>query len=60
MNCIPQYYKNRVCLNVLAGSIRNAKEVYNACEGHVLVGVLSKNYSTVESAIEDMKNTQRK
>ncbi|WP_114108521.1 2-dehydro-3-deoxy-phosphogluconate aldolase [Clostridioides difficile] len=55
MNCIPQYYKNRVCLNVLAGSIRNAKEVYNVCEGHVLVGVLSKNYSTVESAIEDMK-----
>ncbi len=30
MNCIPQYYKNRVCLNVLAGSIKNAKEVYDA------------------------------
>ena len=55
MNCIPQYYKNRVCLNVLAGSIKNAKEVYDACDGHVLVGVLSKNYSTVEAAIEDMK-----
>ncbi len=55
MNCIPQYYKNRVCLNVLAGSIKNAKEVYDACDGHVLIGVLSKNYSTVEAAIEDMK-----
>ncbi|EQE82719.1 UNVERIFIED_CONTAM: oxo-acid lyase [Clostridioides difficile] len=55
MSCIPQYYKNRVCLNVLAGSIKNAKEVYNACDGHVLIGVLSKNYSTVEAAIEDMK-----
>lgn len=55
MNCIPQYYKNRVCLNVLAGSIKNAKEVYDACDGYVLIGVLSKNYSTVEAAIEDMK-----
>ncbi len=26
MNCIPQYYKNRVCLNVLAGSIKMLKK----------------------------------
>ncbi len=34
---------------------KNAKEVYDACDGYVLIGVLSKNYSTVEAAIEDMK-----
>ncbi|MCC0692498.1 2-dehydro-3-deoxy-phosphogluconate aldolase [Clostridioides sp. ZZV14-6387] len=55
MNCTPKYYEDRVCLNVLAGSIKNAKEIYDACDGHVLVGILSKNYSTVEAAIEDMK-----
>jgi len=26
--CIPNYYQDRVCLNVLANSIENAKEVY--------------------------------
>jgi uncharacterized protein (TIGR03581 family) len=49
------FYKERVCLNVLANSIENAKEVYAAAEGHVLVGVLSKNYPTVELAAVDMQ-----
>lgn len=53
------YYKDRVCLNVLAGSLDNAKEVYAASEGHVVVGVLSKNYESVDSAVEDMKRYQR-
>lgn len=48
------YYKNRVCLNVLAGSLENAKEIYESAEGHVVVGVLSKDYDTVEAACEDM------
>lgn len=37
-----RFYKNRAALNVLAGSIGNAKDVYEAADGHVLVGVLSK------------------
>lgn len=49
------YYKDRVCLNVLAGSVENAKDVYKESEGHVVVGVLSKNYESVESAVEDMR-----
>ncbi|GGE80992.1 2-dehydro-3-deoxy-phosphogluconate aldolase [Priestia taiwanensis] len=55
MNVTASFYKERVCLNVLANSIDNAKEVYEAAEGHVLVGVLSKNYPTVEEAVIDMK-----
>nr|WP_154894032.1 KDGP aldolase family protein [Paenibacillus xylanexedens] len=43
-------YKNRAALNVLAGSIGNAKEVFEAAEGYVLIGVLSKNYDTAEEA----------
>jgi len=51
----PKYLKNRLCLNVLAGSVENAKECYDACDGHVVVGVLSKNYETDGAAIADMK-----
>ena len=49
------FYKNRIALNVLANSIENAKNVYMAAEGHVLIGLLSKNYSTIKQAVESMK-----
>ena len=58
MNLTPNYYTNRVALNVLAGSIQNAEDIYQAAEGHVVVGVLTKNYDTDEAAIEDMKKYQ--
>lgn len=53
--CIPNYYQDRVCLNVLANSIENAKEVYEAAQTYVVVGVLSKNYPTNQLAITEMK-----
>lgn len=49
------YYNGRVCLNVLGGSLENAKEIYEAAEKYVAVGVLSANYPDVASAVEDMK-----
>lgn len=49
------FYKDRVCINCLGGSIENAKEIYEAAEKHVLVGVLSSKYADVPSAVEDMK-----
>ncbi|PKM66412.1 MAG: 2-dehydro-3-deoxyphosphooctonate aldolase [Firmicutes bacterium HGW-Firmicutes-19] len=52
------WYKDQVCLNVLAKDVENAKEVYKVAEGHVLVGVLSANYDSVTSAVEDMKRYQ--
>lgn len=54
MKLTPNFYRDRVCLNVLAGSKQNASEIYAAAEGHVLVGVLSKNYPDVASAVTDM------
>ncbi|WP_347252953.1 2-dehydro-3-deoxy-phosphogluconate aldolase [Leminorella grimontii] len=54
MKLTPNYYRDRVCLNVLAGSRENAREVYAAAQKHVVVGVLSKNYPDLASAIEDM------
>ncbi|MCC3375176.1 KDGP aldolase family protein [Cohnella sp. REN36] len=50
-----RWYKGRAALNVLANSIDNAKEVFDAAEGHVLVGVLSKDYPTAEAAVEAMR-----
>ncbi|MRS15404.1 oxo-acid lyase [Enterobacteriaceae bacterium RIT691] len=55
MKLTPNFYRDRVCLNVLAGSKTNASDVYEAAEGHVLVGVLSKNYPDVPAAVADMR-----
>ncbi|WP_269409889.1 2-dehydro-3-deoxy-phosphogluconate aldolase [Lentibacillus daqui] len=55
MSITTRFYKDRIALNVLANSVENAKEVYDAAEGHVLIGVLSKDYSTVDKAVEAMK-----
>ncbi|NGP46906.1 oxo-acid lyase [Bacillaceae bacterium SIJ1] len=50
-----RFYRGRVCLNVLASSVGNAKEVMTAAEGYAVIGVLSKDYPTVGTAIEAMK-----
>ena len=49
------FYKNKVMINLLARDLDNAVEVAEALDGHVLVGVLTKNYSTVESCVADVK-----
>ncbi|EOI06424.1 hypothetical protein UAY_00475 [Enterococcus moraviensis ATCC BAA-383] len=55
MTLTPNYLEDRICLNVLANSVENAKNCYEAAEGHIVLGVLSKNYPTDAAAIEDMK-----
>jgi uncharacterized protein (TIGR03581 family) len=55
MKKTPNYLDDRLCLNVLANSVENAKACYAAADGYVVLGVLSKNYATDEAAIEDMK-----
>jgi len=55
MKLSPNFYRDRVCLNVLAGSHQNAKDIYKAAESFVVVGVLSKNYPDLDSAIADMR-----
>jgi len=52
------FYNDKVALNVLTNSLENAKEIYEATEGHVIVGLLSADYPDVPSAIEDMKKYQ--
>ncbi|TWD34737.1 KDGP aldolase family protein [Pantoea sp. SJZ147] len=55
MTLTPNFYQDRLCLNVLAGSKENARAIWQAAEGHVLVGVLSKNYTSNDAAIADMR-----
>lgn len=55
MQLTPNYFNDRVCLNVLANSIDNARAIYEAAQTYVVVGVLSKNYPDNEQAIADMK-----
>lgn len=50
-----RFYKQRVALNVLANSPENAKAVFQAAEGHVLIGVRSKDYQTIDNAIAAMQ-----
>jgi uncharacterized protein (TIGR03581 family) len=58
MKKTPNFYKERISLNILANSVENAKECYDAADGYALLGVLSKNYPTDEAAVADMKKYQ--
>lgn len=49
------YVHDTVCLNVLAFSLENARNIYEAAEGHVLAGVLSSSYPDVQTALTDMQ-----
>ena len=55
MSLTTHFYQNRVCLNVLAGSKENARQLWLAAKGYVLIGVLSKKYTSVDSAVADMR-----
>jgi uncharacterized protein (TIGR03581 family) len=54
INTYPQFFKDKVCLNVLTGSLINAADICEVAEGNVLVGILSKNYKTDEEAVLSM------
>lgn len=53
------FYKNKVAINVLAKDIENAKEVVAAIDGHVAVGVLSKQFKTPEEGIVEVNKWLR-
>lgn len=54
-----QFYKGRVALNCLTNSVRNAREILEAADGHVVVGILSANYPDIASAVKDMEIYQK-
>lgn len=52
------WYRDRVCLNVLAKDHQNAIAIHKAMEGHVLVGVLSTRYPSLHDATPDLRQYQ--
>ena len=50
-----KFYNGRVALNVLAKDLENALAVYEAAEGHAVVGLLSKKYNTVEEGVKEVQ-----
>lgn len=47
------FYRGRVAINVLAKDPANAREVYDAAEGHAVIGILSAGFADVaEGATE--------
>lgn len=45
------FYKGRVCLNCLTNSVEDAREIYEAAQGYVAVGILSADYPDIISAV---------
>lgn len=60
MNSPIKFYKDKVCINVLAKDLKNAEEILRVSEGHALIGILSSNYENDEEAIKDIKKYQEK
>lgn len=51
-----KFYKNKVAVNFLAKDKENGRDVYNAIEGYTAIGVLSKQFNTVEEGIKYVKD----
>ena len=49
------FYRQRAAINVLAKDIANAREIYDAAEGHAAIGVLSAQFASVEEGVEEVK-----
>lgn len=49
------FYRQRVAINVLAKDIANAREIYDASEGHAAIGVLSAQFATVDEGVQEVK-----
>lgn len=48
------FYKDKVCLNVLTQSLENAKEINEIMDGNVALGLLTADYNSLEEAVEDI------
>lgn len=49
------FYRGRVAINVLACDLENAREVYDASEGHAVIGVLSSQFADVGQGVQEVE-----
>ena len=48
------FYRGRVAINVLAKDPANAREVYDAAEGHAVIGILSAGFADVPEGVAEV------
>ena len=49
------FYRGRVAINVLAKDPANARDVYDAAEGHAVIGILSAGFADVAEGIAEVR-----
>jgi len=49
----------KLALNLLAKDAANAREVWEATEGHVVIGVMLADYQTIEGAVAQIRSLQQ-
>ncbi|MBV7404886.1 2-dehydro-3-deoxy-phosphogluconate aldolase [Enterobacter sp. ENT03] len=49
------FYRQRVAINVLAKDMANAREIFDAAEGHAVIGILSAQFACVEKGVQEVK-----
>lgn len=54
------FYKNRVAFNFLAKNADNGKDITDALDGAAFIGVLSKQFKTVEEGVTYIKEFSKK
>lgn len=54
------FYKNRIAFNFLAKDADNGKDVYDALDGNAFIGVLSKQFKTVDEGVSYIKEFTKK
>lgn len=54
-----KFYKDKVAINLLAKDIDNAINVNNTLDGHGVIGVLSKQFSTVDEGVKYVKELNK-
>lgn len=55
-----KFYKNRVAFNFLAKDADNGRDVAEALDGNAFIGVISKQFKTVEEAVVYIKEFTKK
>ncbi|HBM75345.1 MAG TPA: 4-hydroxy-2-ketovalerate aldolase [Clostridiaceae bacterium] len=53
------FYKDKVAFNLLAKDLQNAREVVQATDGNVFIGILSKQFSSVKEGVDYVKTFQK-
>lgn len=60
MNKTLKFYNERISLNVLANSIENAKDCYNAADGNIIIGILSKDFQRMKKQFKQYQPIKMK